>query len=349
LNLNVVAVIRDGARQLAPSPNTVLQPNDTLLVEGPSGVVGELTEHGLILAKEPGAESDKLTSEDVMLIEVAVSPHADVIGKTLKDIRFREKFGLSALAIWREGHPLRVGLSEIPLHFGDALLLQGPRERIDVLRTDPDFLVLEEGDVEGIRPGKALLAAFIMVLALALAAFNVLPVAEATLAGAALMVLTGCLTMDEAYQSVEWSAIFLIAGMLPMGIALTKTGAAAWLSQLLIAPLAALGPLAMVAGLFLLTAGLTQVMSGAATVVVMTPIALSAAEHVQASPYAFAMAVALAASTAFLTPIGHPVNVLVMGPGGYTFRDYLRAGLPLAALTFLVVLIALPVFWPLAR
>jgi di/tricarboxylate transporter len=348
LKLNVVAVIREGTRQLAPSPNTVLQADDTLLVEGPSGVVGELTEHGLILAKEPGGESDALTSDEVVLTEVALSPHASVIGRTLKDIHFREKFGLSALAIWRQGQPLRVGLSEIPLQFGDALLVQGPRERIEVLRSDADFLVLEDSDVEGIRPGKAYVAVFIMAAALALAALNVLPVAEATLAGAIMMVLTGCLTMDEAYQSVEWSAIFLIAGMLPMGIAMTKTGAASWLSETLIAPLGALGPLAVVAGLYLLTAGLTQVMSGAATVVVMTPIALSAAEQVGASPYAFAMAVALAASAAFLTPIGHPVNVLVMGPGGYTFRDYLRAGLPLALMAFLVVLVALPIFWPLA-
>lgn len=347
LKLNVVAVIRDGSRQLAPSPNMVLQPDDTLLVEGPSGVVGELTRHGLILAKEPGAEGEELTSEEVVLTEVALSPHADVIGKTLKDIRFREKFGLSVLAIWREGQPLRVGLSDIPLHFGDALLVQGRRERLDVLRTDPDFLVLEEGDVEGIRPGKALVSVVIMGLALALAALNVLPLAEATLAGAALMVLSGCLTMDEVYQSIEWSAIFLIAGILPLGIAMTKTGAAAQLSAWLIGPLAPLGPLAVVAGLFALTAGLTQVMSGVATVVVMTPIALSAAAGLHANPHAFAMAVALAGSTAFLTPMGHPVNVLVMGPGGYSFRDYVRVGLPLTVLTFIVMLIVLPIAWPL--
>lgn len=347
LKLNVVAVIRDGNRQLAPSPNMVLQPDDTLLVEGPSGVVGELTRHGLILAKEPGTEGEELTSDEVVLTEVALGPHADVIGKTLKDIRFREKFGLSVLAIWREGQPLRVGLSDIPLHFGDALLVQGRRERLDVLRTDPNFLVLEEGDVEGIRPGKAWLAMAIMGAALALAALNVLPVAEATLAGAVLMVLSGCLTMDEVYQSIEWSAIFLIAGMLPLGIAMTKTGAAAQLSVWLLAPLAPLGPLALAAGLFVLTAGLTQVMSGVATVVVMTPIALSAAASLHANPHAFAMAVALAASTAFLTPMGHPVNVLVMGPGGYSFRDYVRVGLPLTVLTFIVIVIILPVVWPL--
>lgn len=346
LKLNVVAVIRDGSRQLAPSPNMVLQPDDTLLVAGPSGVVGELTRHGLILAKEPGSE-EELTSDEVVLTEVALSPHAEVIGKTLKEIRFREKFDLSVLAIWREGQPLRVGLSDIPLHFGDALLVQGRRERLEVLRTDPDFLVLEEGDMEGIRPGKALRSAVIMGLALALAALNVLPLAEATLAGAVLMVLTGCLTMDEVYQSIEWSAIFLIAGMLPLGIAMTKTGAAAQLSAWLLAPLAPLGPLAVVAGLFVLTAGLTQVMSGVATVVVMTPIALSAAAGLHANPHAFAMAVALAGSTAFLTPMGHPVNVLVMGPGGYSVRDYVKVGLPLTALTFIVLLIVLPVFWPL--
>jgi di/tricarboxylate transporter len=165
--------------------------------------------------------------------------------------------------------------------------------------------------------------------------------------GALTMIVTGCLTMDEAYRAVEWRAIFLIAGMLPVGIALVESGAAAWLGQLLVASLSAWGPLALVGGMLLLTILLSQVMSGQVTAVVLTPVAVAAAQHVGANPRSVAMAVALGCGMVFMTPLSHPVNIFVMGPGGYKFRDFVRVGLPLTLLLFLTVLVVLPIFWPL--
>lgn len=161
------------------------------------------------------------------------------------------------------------------------------------------------------------------------------------------MVVAGCLTMDEAYRGVEWRAVFLIAGMLPAGIALTRSGAVEWLSQRFVAALAGWGPLALAGGMYLLAMLLAQVMSGQVAAVVLAPVAIVVAQHVGADPRAIAMAAALGCSTSFLTPTGHPVNVFVMGPGGYRFRDFLRVGLPLTLLLFVTVLGVLPWFWPL--
>jgi di/tricarboxylate transporter len=159
--------------------------------------------------------------------------------------------------------------------------------------------------------------------------------------------LTGCVTMDEAYQSIEWRAIFLIAGMLPVSIAMNRTGTAEYIGQLLVRGLAPWGSLALMGGLFLLTTLLTQFMSGQVTAVVLAPIAISAALKFGLNPYALAMAVALGTSMAFLTPLGHPVNILVMGPGGYKFSDYFKVGALLTLVLFVVVLVFLPIFWPL--
>ena len=181
----------------------------------------------------------------------------------------------------------------------------------------------------------------------ALADASRLPIAEATFTGAVLMMLTGCVTMDEAYQAIEWKAVFLIAGMLPLGMALSSSGAATFLGSGLIQMLGGFGPLVLLTGVYLLAMGLTQFLSGQATAVIITPMAISAAAQVHANPYAFAMAAALACSTAFLTPMAHPVNLLVMGPAGYGPRDFVKVGLPLTAICYIVMLITLPIFWPL--
>ncbi len=168
------------------------------------------------------------------------------------------------------------------------------------------------------------------------------------LAGALAVVLTGVLSMDQAYQAIEWRSVFLVAGILPLGLAMTKSGAATLLAHQLIKVLGPLGPLALLAGLFLFTTLLTQTMHGAAVASVVAPIAIQTAQQTGMGPRALAMGVALATSMAFLTPLGHPVNILVMGPGGYRFHDFLRVGLPLSLLLFVVVMLCLPIFWPLS-
>lgn len=343
LGLNVVGITRRGHLKLAPARDEEVLEGDVILFTGYTDAE-ELHPFGLAFTQEANWQG-QFTSEQVSLVEVALSPHATFIGKTLREINFREKHELTALAIWREGHTIREGLADIPLRFGDALLLQGRRAKIELLRRAPEFLVLEEvtGEIESLR--KAALAIALTTAAVLLPAFNLLPIAESTFAAACLMILFNCLSMDEAYAAIEWKAIFLIAGMLPLGLAITNTGAAALAGQGVVALLGGAGPLAIAAGLYLLTVALTQVIGGQVTPVVLAPIAIAAAQNMGVDPRGIAMAVALGASTAFLSPVSHSVNLLVMGPGGYKFNDYARVGWWLTVLLFATLIMALPAFW----
>ena len=187
-----------------------------------------------------------------------------------------------------------------------------------------------------------------MIATLAIAASNRFGVGEVMLGGALVMILTGALSMDDAYQAVEWRSVFLVAGMLPLGTAMTKTGAADLITHGELAVLGGAGPVAILAGLVALAILLTQAMNGAAVAAVMAPIAIQTAQRIGVDPRSMAMGVALATSMAFLTPLGHPVNILVMGPGGYRFRDYFRVGLPLTLLLFVLIVGLLPLIWPLS-
>ncbi len=353
--VNVVALERQGQITPAPPAETILAVGDIVFLEGR---LEEFRERDTAPCLEllPAADwhGGHLESEAVAVAEAVLAPRSTLLGQTLRTARFREKYGMTVLGIWRAGRPIRTHLGDLPLAFGDALLLQGPRTQIPLLRTEPDLILLDGGEVGAglapvlVAPGKRWWALAIMGAALLLAAFNTPLVGEIMLGGALLTVLAAILTMDQAYGAIEWRSVFLVAGMLPLGLAMTKSGAAGLLADQLIAALGPAGPLALLAGLFLLTTVLTQAMNGAAVATVVAPIAIHAAQQTGLDPRALAMGVALASSMAFLTPLGHPVNVLVMGPGGYRFRDYLRVGWPLALLIFGVVMLLLPIFWPLA-
>lgn len=346
-NLTAVAIEHNGQITLSPPPDKTVQQGDVILF---AGNLEELRQRDVepyfeILPSRDWHEQD-LESAAIIVIETVLAPRSGLIGQTLRQAHFREKYGMTVLAIWRGGQQLRTGLADLPLQFGDALLLQGPRERLAVLHSEPDLIVLGNGQEEvKLVPGKSRLALAIMILTLILAALNSALVGEIMLGGALLMVLAQVLTMDHAYQSIEWKSIFLIAGMLPMGIAITKTGAAELLANWFITFLGPAGPLALLAGLFILAALLTQAMNGAAVATIMAPVAIQTAQNIGVDPRSLAMGVALATSMAFMTPLGHPVNVLVMGPGGYHFRDYLRVGLPLTLLLTLLIISLLPLFW----
>jgi len=343
LGLNVLGISRGGGVNLAPRPRDEVLEGDIVLFTGVTDDA-ELGRHGLKLTDDP-AWSGQLASEQVSLVEVTLAPRSAFAGQTLRDTHFREKYDLRVLAIWREGQTLREALAEIPLRFGDALLLQGRRSKINLLRDEPGLIVLEE-DTGPLRVSRrALIAVFLTTLAVVLAAANVLPIAETTFAAAVLMLLLGCLDMNDAYRAIEWKTVFLIAGMLPLALALTTTGAAALVGDGLVAALGALGPLAVAGGLFVAATLLTQIVSGQVTPLVLAPIAIAAAQRLGADPRGLALAVALGSSTAFLTPIAHSSNLLVMGPGGYRFKDYARLGLPLTLILFVVMLLGLALFW----
>jgi di/tricarboxylate transporter len=345
--LGVLGIVRQGTTQLMPEPAERLMAGDTLLVKGKREDL--LTLEGLWsleIDRQAPPELDLLESEQIGLVEAVLSPRTTLAGRTLRQLHFREKYGLSVLAIWREGRPYRSNLRDMALRFGDALLLYGPREKLRVLGSEPDFLVLTEAAQEAPRLKKAPVALLIMAAVLAPALLGWLPIAIAAVMGVVLMILTGCLTMEEAYRSIEWKAIFLIAGMLPLGIAMEQTGAARFLAEGVVALVGGLGPLAVLASLFILAALASQVIPNPAVAVLLAPIALNAANDLGMSPYPLMMAVAVSASAAFLSPVGHPANVLIMGPGGYRFSDYVKVGAPLTLVVLGVVLWVLPVFWP---
>ncbi len=233
------------------------------------------------------------------------------------------------------------------LRFGDAMLLYGPKDKVNILGQEPDFIVLTQSAQEVPNYDKAKIALTVLVGVMAPVLLGVMPIYIATLLGAALMVITGCLTMEEAHRTVEWKGIILIAGMLPLGAALDGTGAARFLADGVVNLVGPWGPYAVLAGLMLLTFAATCVIPTAALVVLMGPIVLNAAADLNMNPHSVLMAVAVAASASFMTPISHPANILVMGPGGYRFGDYLKVGVPLTLVVLVVVLVVLPLVWPL--
>jgi di/tricarboxylate transporter len=237
-------------------------------------------------------------------------------------------------------------LRDFKLGLGDGLLLFGPRRQLRLFGEEPDFLVLSEEALPEPKLNKAPLALLIMALVLTAVILNWLPIAIAAVAGVALMILTGCLGMDEAYRQIEWKAVFLIAGMLPLGIALEQSGAANLIGDNMVALLGNSGPLALSAGLFLLAVLGSQIMPNPAVAVLLVPIALSTAENLSISPYPLMMTIAVSASAAFLSPVGHPANLLVMGPGAYRFSDYAKVGAILTLVIFVITMVMMPWIWP---
>ena len=342
LGINIVAILRNHSTHLAPLPTDRFQTGDILVVQARAEQMDALASRGLGVQPAP-LHQELLTSDTHSLFEVVPAPRSRAIGKTLRELHWREKFGMNVVAIWRDGRARRVMVGDMPIQFGDALLVLGTLERVRMLQAEGDFIVATDRVEEGLRTKKMPYAITIMAGAIIVASLGWLPTAEAMLAGALLMVLIGALTMDEAYQAIEWRSIFLIAGILPVGLALSKTGAAAALGNSLVITLGGWGTLAIIGGLLIITTLLTQVMSGQATAVIITPIAIQAAQTVHADPRVFALVVAYGCSLAFLTPLSHPSNILVMGPGGYRFTDYLRVGALLTVILIILILVLLAI------
>ena len=345
-NLNVVQVLRGENLLFVPSQDPLLEVGDLLLVQGTSQNILKASDD-LGMEAIPEWKFDELSQGSQTMVEVTLSPGSPIEGQTLKQTDFRAIYGLTVLAIQHRGKSIVSNLADIPLDFGDALLIQGPEDKVAHLRRSEEFLILESPPMEAKRTKKAPIAVLILVGVLLVVSLRFLHVSTAMLIGAVLMVLTGVLNMDEAYQAIEWKSVFLIAGMLPMGIAMQNSGTALFLAEKIVELVGNWGTVAVMMGIFLMTALTTEVMSNAAATVLVTPIAIDAARSLGANPQTFVMAVVIAAATSFLMPIGHQANVLVFGPGGYKFSDYTKVGVWLNILIFFVVLIFLPLIWPL--
>jgi di/tricarboxylate transporter len=345
--ITVLNIIREGSEWRLPTPTMKIDEGDQLVVSGHPVDIEVL--RGLQSIKiQPNVHADLESLEEgpLTIVEVMLSPYTRLAGKTLSDLHFRKKYGISVLAIWRGDRSYRTGLAEIPLHFGDALLCSGTYEQFAILARDPDFIVLKLDVQEKPLAKKAPLAAFIMLAVVFTVILNWLPISVAAIGGAALMVITRCLTMDEAYRAIEWHAVFLIAAMLPLGLAMQQTGAAEFLAVGVVNAVGPYGETAILAGLMLLTLLVNQFIPSAVNAVVMSPIALATAASLGVSPYPFIMGIAYAVASSFMTPVSHPANLLVMSPGGYRFTDYILNGLPISIIVLVVSVLLLPVVFP---
>jgi di/tricarboxylate transporter len=348
LGSRVLGILRGENPIIMPEPNEILQANDRLVVEGRKRDFDNLRAlEEIEIERRTDTDVDKLVTGEAGLVEAILSPHTTLEGKTLRQINFREKFGLNVLALWRQGRAYRSNLRDMQLRFGDALLLLGPRAKLQLLGREPDIIVLTETAQEELRTEKMKLSILIMVGVLLPVILGWVQIYIAAVVGAALMVVVGCLSMKEAYLQIEWKAVFLIAGMLPLGTALDQTGAAKLIAEAVVAIVGPFGPRAVMLGLVGLTFLATCFVPTAALVVLMAPIVLNTSANMGLSPLGLMMAVAMAASASFMTPVSHPANILVMGPGGYRFMDYLKIGGILTLVIMVVIMLVVPVFWPL--
>jgi di/tricarboxylate transporter len=286
-------------------------------------------------------------SERLTLMDATLDPCSSLAGRTVGELNFRERYGIELAGIWREGETVGADLADERLQIGDALLLLGPRDRLQLLDSDSDFLVLTPLGRKPPDTRRAPVAAAIMLGVVVSVLLGYAPISIAAVVGGSIMVLTGCLSMEQAYRAIDWRAIFLIAGMLPLGTAMQSSGAATYIADQVMTLLGDAGPWPVIMGLYIVTAMATMIIPTAALVVLMSPIVLSAMSDMGYAPETAMMAIAMAASASFTSPISHPANILVMGPGGYRFVDYLKVGVPLTIVVFIAVMILLPFFWPL--
>jgi len=344
--VKILGLIRGGKTLSRPSTRR-LKSADILLIEGKvNDLINLKDEEKLEIAPEHQLQDKELKAEDLSMVQAVVPPGSELVGRTLSSVYFHRRYHAIVLAVQRRGHRLNRKINDIRLSAGDSLLVQGPLEEIDELRKDENFIVLEEIKEGVLRKKKMPLALGIIAGAVLLATFGVMPIAASALVGSVLMILTGCLGLDDAYKAIDWKVIFLLAGLLPLGVAMETSGAAAFIARYSLELVSGYGPVAALAVLYLLTAALTETMSNNAAAVLLAPIAILTAADLGVDPKPFLFAVAFAASTSFATPIGYQTNVMIYNPGGYKYTDFVKVGVPLNIIFWALAVYFIPKFWP---
>jgi di/tricarboxylate transporter len=349
-DVDLLQLIRGDRVFLEPLGPKEIQAGDVFALRTDRDTLVELLDvEGLDLLPVRVDEAElEVADEGQNLVEVVVAPGASLVGESLTSVRFRQRYDATVLALRRGGELIRRRMDNIRLRVGDTLLVQATEGSIEQLDANRDFIVAQTVERTDFRRSRILVAIGIVIAVVLLAALNVMPIVVSALAGGLAMVLTGCLKPGEVYEAVQWDVIFLLAGVIPLGIAMQETGAATLVAEFVVASAASL-PIVAVLGLFyVVTALLTNIISNNASVVLMIPVAVEAARDpaVGADPFSFIMAVTFAASTAFMTPVGYQTNLFVYGPGGYRFTDYLRVGGPLQLVFAVVTTLGIMVFFP---
>jgi di/tricarboxylate transporter len=344
--VRVFEIIRGGFRVSdVPLDQLPLQAGDTLVLKGLARDIAAIRESGDLLF-ETGQSPGDSTRREVRMVEAIIGPDSPMLGKTIADLGLRRNFGVMAVALHRQGHNLLDQFATIPLEFGDTVLFEGPSTNLARLREEDDFLSLNESTHKPFRTSKAAIAIGVMVGVVLLSSLEVMPIVSVALIAAVLVVLTGCLDPTEAYESIDWSILLLIVGMLGLGDALGETGAITLITKHLVDIFGSMGPHIVLASVYLFAAILTEFITNNAVAVILTPIVIALAESMGISPRPFLVAVMFAASASFSTPIGYQTNTYVFGAGGYKFSDFIRIGVPLNILLFVTAILLIPYFWP---
>jgi di/tricarboxylate transporter len=343
----VIELIRGEQKLWAPRAQQIAA-DDLLLVRGDWARIGQLKdEAGLMLEPEFELRDSIFQNEEHLLIEVMIAPGSVFLGQTIGELDFAWRYNATPLAIQRRGALLREKLRDVPLAVGDILLLLSPQEEVKVLRGNKNLIVMSEREEDNYNARRALTSLLIMVGVVTVAFLGWLPIVASALIGCIALVLTRCLEPQEVYQAIDWRVIILLAGVLPLGIALQKWGAAGFIAEQMMGMVGGYGPIAALAVIYLVTALMTEAMSNNAAAVLLTPIAFASAVAIGVNPIPFVVAVAFAASTSFATPVGYQTNTMVYNAGGYRFIDFVRIGVPLNLIFWVIAVAFIPLIWPL--
>jgi len=345
--VNVLEIIRGQDKIPADLRHTPLRQEDLLLVNGAmEDILGFKEQEGLLLLTEIKLSDSDLSDEHTILAEMQLSPVSSLVGSTLKELDFRRRYGCFVLALRRTGELIREKIARITLENWDTLLIFGPKSRVEALYDMDDFVPLGERDLKIRLTKRWWIPSLVITAVVMLAAVGVMPILKASVLGGVLLLATRTLTFQQAVRGIDWTVIFLLAWILPLGIAIENTRLDAvighglgWIGE-------NHGPVVMLSVLYLATSLLTSFFSNNATAVLMVPIAFTAAEQMQVDVKPFLMAVAFAASASFMTPMGYQTNAMVFSPGNYKFKDYLRFGAPLTLIFWLLGSILIPLLWP---
>ncbi|MDP3068704.1 MAG: SLC13 family permease [Opitutaceae bacterium] len=346
LDVTIIEIHRGEQRLWNPASSVVAE-GDVLLLRGPCKELFELKDKlKLELAPKFHLEDKSLQTEELELVEAIVAPQSRLAGRTLSEVDFHRRFHAVVLAMHRRGQVLRDKLADTSLRFGDTLLLYGPKSDIARLRANENFVIIGPPSDVSVDRRNAPLSLAIVALVVVLAAFKVLPIVATALLGCVAMVVTRCLRPEDAYRAIDWKVIMLLAGVLPLGLALERSGAAGILVDAAMSVARDAGPVLILGALYILTATLTEFMSNNAAAVLLAPVAIATAAKLGADPRPFLVAVAFAASTSFATPVGYQTNTMVYDAGGYRFRDFMKVGIPLNLIFAALATYFIPKFWP---
>jgi di/tricarboxylate transporter len=346
-DIHVFEVLRNGQKLAHPLGQKKLKAGDILFIKANTEQLLKIKGiEGLTIEPEVHLEESSLASDMRGLLEVVIGPNSDLVGGTLENTNFRQRYGSTVIAIRKQGALIRDRLSKVNLDFGDTLLLRGSEMALEQIKRERGFIATEEVKQDEFRAHKIIPALIIIGAVVLIAALGV-PILVTSIAGCVVMVLTGCLKVNELHESVRWDVIFLLAGVIPLGLALERTGGAQLLANLTAKSAEYVPPLVVLGIFYVVTMILTELISNNATIVVMVPVGAATATALGLDVKAFILAIMFAASTSFSTPVGYQTNTMIYGPGGYKFLDFTKVGGPLNLLLAIVTPIFIYLVWGL--